>query len=60
MAMVPEISREAPALVPNSSAASAAARRTAGLVGEPQVVVGAEEQDRPAVQLHRRAPAGLR
>ena len=53
-AMLPEISREAPAPAPQRIAASAAAARTCGWLGEAEVVVRAEQQDRLAVEQHPR------
>ena len=48
--MLPEISREAPAPAPQRIAASAAALAHLRVVGEAEVVVGAEQQDRAPVE----------
>ena len=50
----PDTSREAPAPTPQRIAASAAAWRTARMVGEAEVVVGAQQQHRRAVEQHAR------
>ena len=53
--MPPETRREAPAPTPQRIAASAAASRTRGWFGEPEVVVGAQQQHGPAVEHDARA-----
>ena len=48
--MWPDTSWRAPAPAPQRVAASAAASRSAGVAGQPEVVVGAQQQDLAAVE----------
>ena len=57
--MFPEIRREAPAPAPNRSAGVRGRLAHAGMVGEAEVVVGAQQEDLGAVERHPRALRAL-